>query len=59
MQEFHVHGTLLRVMSGARPLFFRNRKSTRDLTMSQECAEVTYAVEPTSMQLMTLRVRGW
>jgi hypothetical protein len=31
------------VMSAARPLFYRKRKSARDLAMSHKCLEATYA----------------
>src|SRR5215472_13008725 len=35
--------SVIAVMSAARPLFFRKRKSARDLAMSQECQKRTCA----------------
>jgi hypothetical protein len=34
--------SVMEVMSAARPLFRRKRKSTRDLAMSQKCQERTF-----------------
>jgi hypothetical protein len=40
--------SLIAVMSAARPLFHRKRKSIRDLAMSQECQKRAHAPQQTN-----------
>src|SRR5262249_22795946 len=41
--------SVIAVMSAARPLFHRKRKSICDLAMSPKCQEATYAVQRTRL----------